>query len=42
MHAFSIAAEVTQRVIARAGRAHPFDVMDPAKTAFYRLLDEFC
>jgi ureidoacrylate peracid hydrolase len=29
----SIPAELTERVIKRAGRAHPFDVMEPAKTA---------
>lgn len=33
MHTLSIPAELTERVIKRAGRAHPFDVMDPAKTA---------
>jgi len=33
MHKHSIPAELTERVIRRAGRAHPFDVMDPAKTA---------
>jgi nicotinamidase-related amidase len=34
MHELSIPADLVQRVIARAGRAHPFDVMEPAKTAF--------
>jgi nicotinamidase-related amidase len=33
MHKVSIPAELTERVIKRAGRAHPFDVMQPAKTA---------
>lgn len=33
MHQMSIPAELTERVIKRAGRAHPFDVMQPAKTA---------
>ncbi|AXK81495.1 cysteine hydrolase [Pseudolabrys taiwanensis] len=34
MHTFSIPPELTERVTKRAGRAHPFDTMDPAKTAF--------
>ena len=34
MHELSIPAPVIARVVARAGRAHPFDVMTPAKTAF--------
>jgi len=34
MHALSIPSELTERVIARAGRPHPFDAMEPAKTAF--------
>ena len=34
MHNLSIPADLVQRVIARAGRPHPFDVMAPAKTAF--------
>lgn len=34
MHHFSIAAELRERVTKRAGRAHPFEVMDPRKTAF--------
>jgi ureidoacrylate peracid hydrolase len=33
MHQVSIPVELTERVIKRAGRAHPFDVMQPAKTA---------
>lgn len=33
MHKFSIPADLVERVTARTGRAHPFDVMDPAKTA---------
>lgn len=33
MHKLSIPAELTERVIKRAGRAHPFDMMEPAKTA---------
>lgn len=33
MHQVSIPAELTERVTRRAGRAHPFDVMEPAKTA---------
>lgn len=34
MHDLSIPAHVLDRVVARAGRAHPFDVITPAKTAF--------
>jgi ureidoacrylate peracid hydrolase len=34
MHSFSIPADLTDRVIKRAGRAHPFDTLDAAKTAF--------
>src|SRR5262252_773797 len=34
MHELSIPSDLVERVIARAGRAHPFDVMEPAKTAF--------
>ncbi len=34
MHKLSIPADLTERVIGRAGRPHPFDVMEPAKTAF--------
>ena len=34
MHSFSIPADLTERVIKRAGRAHPFDTLDAAKTAF--------
>ena len=34
MHELSIPPDLVQRVIARAGRAHPFDVMEPKKTAF--------
>ncbi|MDI1347232.1 MAG: isochorismatase family protein, partial [Pseudolabrys sp.] len=33
MHAFSLPDDLIERVAARAGKAHPFDVMDPAKTA---------
>jgi len=33
MHKLSIPADLVQRVIARAGRPHPFDVIEPAKTA---------
>lgn len=33
MHTLSIDPEITKRVVARTGRAHPFDTMDPAKTA---------
>jgi ureidoacrylate peracid hydrolase len=34
MHSFSIPADLTERVIKRAGRAHPFDTLVAAKTAF--------
>src|SRR5258705_2500130 len=34
MHELSLPADLVQRVIARAGRPHPFDVIEPAKTAF--------
>ena len=34
MHTLSLPPELTARVIQRAGRAHPFDVLDAAKTAF--------
>lgn len=33
MHSLSIDPAITQRVVARVGRAHPFDRMDPARTA---------
>ncbi len=33
MHAFSLPGDLIERVVARSGKAHPFDVMDPAKTA---------
>jgi ureidoacrylate peracid hydrolase len=33
MHQVSIPVELTERVIKRAGRAHPFDLMHPANTA---------
>jgi ureidoacrylate peracid hydrolase len=33
MHAFSLPGDLVERVVARTGKAHPFDVMDPAKTA---------
>ncbi|MDB5599396.1 MAG: hypothetical protein JWN71_1440 [Xanthobacteraceae bacterium] len=33
MHSFSLPADLVERVTARTGRAHPFDVMDPSKTA---------
>lgn len=33
MHTLSIPADLVERVTQRTGRAHPFDVMDPAKTA---------
>jgi ureidoacrylate peracid hydrolase len=33
MHAFSLPDDLIARVAARTGKAHPFDVMDPAKTA---------
>jgi len=34
MHELSIPADLVARVTERAGRPHPFDVIDPAKTAF--------
>jgi ureidoacrylate peracid hydrolase len=34
MHKLSIPPRIVERVIGRAGRPHPFDVMEPAKTAF--------
>lgn len=34
MHQFSIPEGLTARVVARVGRAHPFDKMDASKTAF--------
>jgi ureidoacrylate peracid hydrolase len=34
MHKLSIPADLVERVNQRAGREHPFDVMDPSKTAF--------
>src|SRR3974390_2052773 len=34
MHALPLPPELIERVPARAGRPHPFDVMEPAKTAF--------
>jgi ureidoacrylate peracid hydrolase len=34
MHKLSIPPKVIERVVGRAGRPHPFDVMTPAKTAF--------
>jgi ureidoacrylate peracid hydrolase len=34
MHEFSLSAELIEGVTKRTGRAHPFDVMNPAKTAF--------
>ena len=34
MHELSIPANLVQRVTERAGRAHPFNVIEPAKTAF--------
>jgi ureidoacrylate peracid hydrolase len=34
MHELSIPPHVVERVVKRAGRPHPFDVMTPAKTAF--------
>lgn len=34
MHKLSIPAELTARVTEFSGRAHPFDVMQPSKTAF--------
>jgi ureidoacrylate peracid hydrolase len=34
MHELSLPADLVSRVTERAGRAHPFDVIEPAKTAF--------
>jgi ureidoacrylate peracid hydrolase len=34
MHQLSIPTDLVERVMQRAGRAHPFDVMTPRKTAF--------
>jgi len=34
MHEFSLPADLIEGVTKRTGRAHPFDVMNPAKTAF--------
>ena len=34
MHELSLPADLVARMVARAGRPHPFDVMEPAKTAF--------
>jgi len=34
MHKFSLSPEIVARVTERAGRAHPFDTIDAAKTAF--------
>ncbi len=34
MHELSLPAELVARVAERAGRPHPFDVIEPAKTAF--------
>src|SRR5215470_8556936 len=34
MHKLSIPPHVVERVVQRAGRAHPFDTIAPAKTAF--------
>jgi ureidoacrylate peracid hydrolase len=33
MHSFSLPADLVERVTARTGRPHPFDVMEPSKTA---------
>jgi ureidoacrylate peracid hydrolase len=33
MHSFSLPDDLIARVATRTGKAHPFDVMDPAKTA---------
>src|SRR3981189_1186427 len=33
-HDFSVPAHLVDRVPTRTGRAHPFDVIEPAKTAF--------
>lgn len=34
MHKLSIPPEIVDRVINRSGRAHPFDTLEPSKTAF--------
>jgi ureidoacrylate peracid hydrolase len=34
MHRLLLPPELIKRVTARAGRPHPFDIIDPAKTAF--------
>ena len=34
MHEFSLPSDLIEGVTKRTGRAHPFDVMDPAKAAF--------
>jgi nicotinamidase-related amidase len=34
MHELSLPADLVARVIERAGRPHPFDVIEPARTAF--------
>ena len=34
MHELSLPADLVARVTERAGRAHPFDVIEPGKTAF--------
>src|SRR6195256_5665037 len=34
MHELSLPADLVERVTARAGRPHPFDVIEPVKTAF--------
>ncbi len=34
MHEFSLPSDLIEGVTNRTGRAHPFDVMNPAKTAF--------
>jgi ureidoacrylate peracid hydrolase len=34
MHELSLSADLISRVTERAGRAHPFDVIEPVKTAF--------
>ncbi len=34
MHKFSMPAELVERVIKNVGQAHPFDTIEPAKTAF--------
>ena len=34
MHKLSIPSELIERVTKRAGRPHPFDTIEPAKTAF--------